>query len=84
MLSLDLAGAFPNVSHERLLYILKRKGFLKWLIDFIQSFLTARKTRIKFTGYESNWIQTETGIPQGSPLSPILFLFFILELLEKF
>ena len=35
MLSLDLAGVFPNISHKRLLYILKRKGFLKWLIDFI-------------------------------------------------
>ena len=35
ILSLDLAGVFPNVSHERLLYILKRKGFLKWLIDFV-------------------------------------------------
>jgi len=84
MLSLDLVGAFNNISHERLLHILKRKGFLKWLTDFIQSFLTARKTHIKFTGYKSNWIQTQTGIPQGSPLSPILFLFFILDLLEKF
>ena len=73
--------------HVELYYIttcLKRKGFPRWIIDFIQSFLTARKTRIKFTGYKSNWIQTETGIPQGSPLLLILFLFFILELLEKF
>jgi hypothetical protein len=84
MLSLDLAGAFDNVSHERLLYILRRKGFPKWLVDLVQSFLTARKTRIKFPGYESEWIQTQTGIPQGSPLSPILFLFFISELLEEF
>jgi Reverse transcriptase (RNA-dependent DNA polymerase) len=43
-----------------------------------------RRTRIVYTGYESDWIKTETGIPQGSPLSPILFLFFISELLEKF
>jgi hypothetical protein len=35
-------------------------------------------------GYESDWIQTQTGIPQGSPLSPILFLFFISELLKDF
>ena len=28
MLSLDLAGAFDNVSHERLLAILRKKGFL--------------------------------------------------------
>src|SRR5436305_9119998 len=37
-----------------------------------------------FPGYESEWIQTQTGIPQGSPLSPILFLFFISELLADF
>ena len=29
MLSLDLAGAFPNTSHDRLLAILKRKGLSK-------------------------------------------------------
>jgi Reverse transcriptase (RNA-dependent DNA polymerase)/Endonuclease-reverse transcriptase len=84
MLSLDLAGAFDNVSHERLLWILERKGFPKWLIQVISSFLTGRRTRIAFTGYESEWIQTQTGIPQGSPLSPILFLFFISELLAEF
>ncbi len=82
MLSLDLAGAFDDVSHKRLLYILRRKGFPSWIVYFVQSFLSARRTRIKFTGYESTWIQTQTGIPQGSPLSPILFLFFISELLE--
>ena len=84
MLSLDLAGAFDNVSHKRLLYILERKGFPAWIIQIVQSFLTARKTQIVFTGHESEWIQTQTGIPQGSPLSPILFLFFISELLEDF
>jgi hypothetical protein len=56
MLSLDIVGAYNYVSHERLLYILKRKGFLKRLTDFIQSFLTAYKTYIKFTGYKSDWI----------------------------
>ena len=63
ILSLDLAGAFPNVSYETLLYILKKKGFLKWLTDFIQSFLITCKTHIKFIKHKSNWIQIETGIP---------------------
>jgi reverse transcriptase-like protein/retrotransposon-encoded endonuclease len=84
MLSLDLAGAFDHVSHERLLGILRKKAFPEWLVKLIQSFLTDRKTRIAFPGYQSEWIRTQTGIPQGSPLSPILFLFFISELLEEF
>jgi len=29
MLSLDISGAYNNIPHERLLYILRAKGFLK-------------------------------------------------------
>jgi hypothetical protein len=84
MLCLDAGGAFDNVSHERLLWILRVKGFPDWVIQTIQSFLTARRTRIAYAGHESEWISTQTGIPQGSPISPILFLIFITELLETF
>ena len=84
MLSLDISGAFDHVSHERLLWILRKKGLLEWMIKFIQAFLTGRTTKIVFKGYESEKILTPIGIPQGSPLLPILFLFFISELLETF
>jgi hypothetical protein len=83
MLSLDLAGAFDNVSHERLLAILRGKGFPTWLVRTIACFLQGRRTRIAYTGHESDWIETRAGIPQGSPLSPILFLFYISRLLEE-
>ena len=83
MLSLDLTGAFDNVSHEKLLAVLKRKGFPDWLVTMIACFLQERRTRIAYTGHESDWISVQSGIPQGSPLSPILFLFYISELLES-
>lgn len=81
MLSLDLGGAFDNVSHERLLHIMRVAGFPPWITHAINCFLNGRRTRIAFSGFESDWINTSSGIPQGSPLSPILFLFFISELL---
>ena len=84
MLSLDLGGAFDNVSHERLLHIMRIAGFPSWIIHAIGCFLNERRTRIAFSGFESDWIHTSSGIPQGSPLSPILFLFFISELLATF
>ena len=84
VLGLDLSGAFDNVSQERLIYILKCKGFPEWLTKIVACFMTARTTRIIYTGYKSQLIETATGILQGSPLSPILFLFFISELLETF
>jgi Reverse transcriptase (RNA-dependent DNA polymerase) len=84
MLSLDLAGAFNNVPPKRLTEILQKKGLPAWLVQVVASFTQGRRTRIAYTGYQSEWLDTATGIPQGSPLSPILFLFFISELLEKF
>ena len=84
MLSLDLVGAYDRVPHERLLAILRKKGFPDWLTGAIASFLQGRRTRIAYTGHESDWIETKAGIPQDSPLSPILFLFYISELLEEF
>jgi len=47
-------------------------------------FLTGHTTKIIFKGYESDLILTLTGIPQGSLLSSILFLFFISEFFETF
>ncbi|KAI9039454.1 reverse transcriptase [Aspergillus affinis] len=75
MLLLDVAGAFDNVSHTRLLHSLKmaRLGhFAGWL----ESFLSDRQTRLQLPGYLSGIISIPTGIPQGSPISPILFLLF--------
>ncbi|OQD91721.1 hypothetical protein PENSOL_c049G05847, partial [Penicillium solitum] len=76
MLLLDVAGAYDMVSHERLLYNMQQMG-LGTLTSWVQSFLTGRSTRIKLpNGHLSEAFPTPTGIPQGSPISPILFLLF--------
>lgn len=85
MLCLDISGAFDNVSHERLIYILRMKGLPQNTIRFIRSFLQDRTTCLRLGEYMDQPRAQETGIPQGSTLSPILFLFFastLLPLLE--
>jgi hypothetical protein len=84
MLSLDLAGAFDNVPHQTLMDTLRQKQLPPRVLAGVECFLHARRTRIAFAGYQSGWIYTGKGIPQGSPLSPILFLFYISGLLERF
>src|SRR2546430_14213004 len=53
------------------------------IVRYIKSFLSERTTTIKFGEHISEPIAVKSGIPQGSTLSPILFLFFAAELIEK-
>src|SRR5271169_1883312 len=43
---------------------------------WIQSFLTDRTTHLQFNGTTSQEIPVPAGVPQGSPLSPLLYLFY--------
>ena len=87
LLSLDMSGAFPNVSHDRLLHNLRRKGVPTALIQWTASFLANRQTTLVLGRWQSPPPpppphRVSTGIPQRSPISPILFLFFNAGLVE--
>jgi ribonuclease HI/endonuclease/exonuclease/phosphatase family metal-dependent hydrolase len=82
LLLMDVSGAFDNVAHPRLIHNLRTKRIpIEWTA-VIQSFLTDRSTRIRLPEGESEPFETPNGIPQGSPLSPILYLFYNTPLLE--
>ena len=83
LLSLDISGAFDNVPHERLIHNLREKGIPSWTTRFVASFLEGRTTSIVLGTFKGDQIPTNTGIPQGSSLSPILFLFFVSTLLPR-
>jgi len=83
LLSLDMAGAFNNASHPRLLHILRSKGLPITLVTWVQSFLTGRLSSITIRNSTSTLFPVFNGIPQGSPVSPILFLFYNSELISK-
>ena len=71
VLALDLSGAFDTVDHKQLLYTMAKMGFPKWVTVRLQSFLTDLSTKLLFDGDLSETIPTASGVPQGSPLSPI-------------
>jgi hypothetical protein len=86
MLSLDISGAFDTVHHGRLLDNLRLKTIPGWLIRWTQAFLHNRTTTLLIDGEITAPYQLTTGVPQGSPLSPILFLFYnspLLDALDK-
>jgi Reverse transcriptase (RNA-dependent DNA polymerase) len=82
LLCLDVSGVFDNVSHPRLLHNLRKRRIDPKTIQCISSFLTKRTTTIRLDDYTSAPMEVNTGIPQGSPISPILYLFYNADLLE--
>ena len=82
ILCLDQEEAFDNVRIERLIHNLKAKAISRYLINWVQSFMTDRKTTIQLSEYESSSFSINTEISQGSLISLILFLFFNSELIN--
>ena len=85
LLCFDIEGAFNNVDQKKLLRILEAKGIPDWMRSLIASFLSARLTKVTVPGYPDVVERyVNVGVPQGSPLSPILFMLFASPLLENF
>lgn len=83
-LFLDISQAFPSVSHPRLIYNLRKRRIPTTILSWLESFLSDRYTTLTFDDYTSAPLPASVGIPQGSPLSPILYLFYSADLLDIF
>lgn len=70
---LDLSKAFDNVNVDKLLETLRNENIPNHLVNWVYHYLKNRKTILLLNdGTEITQI-TNSGLPQGCPLSPILF-----------
>ncbi len=74
---LDFSKAFDQVWTEKLLLHLHEIGIPLQFIRWLREFLSNRSGRVKFNGILSHGVHFLQGVPQGSVLSPLLFLFYI-------
>ena len=83
LISFDVKGAYNGVYKERLLQRLRARGIPPVLVQWIDAFCSRRTATILVNGYTSKKQDLpQAGLPQGSPLSPILFLFFNADLVQ--
>jgi ribonuclease HI len=77
MLTLDIKGAFDAILPGRLIQRLCTQGWPKNLILWVASFMEERTANIKLDGNTGETRTINCGLPQGSPVSPILFMLYI-------
>ena len=80
----DFSCAFDLVDVDRLMNRMLDLGFGRELRNWIQSYLTSRKAYVEVNGKMSEVVTLEFGTPQGSIISPLLFLILISDMGAKF
>jgi hypothetical protein len=84
LVSFDVKGAYNGVYKDRLLQRLSARGIPSDVVKWIDAFCSGRTATIVVNGQASEAREiAQAGLPQGSPLSPILFLFFNADLVQQ-
>ena len=75
--SLDVEKAFDNVWHNGLRYKIFQLDLPTKMTRWLSDFLVGRVIQVNVNGFLSNQINPKAGVPQGSFLSPLLFLIYV-------
>ncbi|KAF6040161.1 MAP3K7 [Bugula neritina] len=82
-LFLDLQKAFDTVNHQHMIYRLQELGLEGNYLHVIDSFLTKREISLKINNHIHPATKCQIGLPQGSVLSPLLFIIYIRDMLSS-
>nr|ACY69870.1 AP-like endonuclease/reverse transcriptase [Adineta vaga] len=72
----DIKAAFDSVWHDGLIYKLNGLRLPCFIINYLISFLSNRTAAIEIENILSRPFNLKSGTPQGSPLSPLLYIMY--------
>ncbi|GAA5948265.1 hypothetical protein JCM3775_005230 [Rhodotorula graminis] len=81
--ALNVAKAFPSVRTDVLLDDLRKGGIPAAARSWVESFMSGRTCTLVLKGVSREPVKWRSGLPQGSPLSPALFLTYNADLLRS-
>ncbi|CAB3994753.1 lysosomal aspartic protease-like [Paramuricea clavata] len=73
VLSFDFRKAFDSVPHDILCEKLKKLPINPYVTNWLIRFLEDRKQRVVVDGIETEYLNINQGVPQGTVLGPVLF-----------
>ncbi|POS84553.1 hypothetical protein EPUL_002906 [Erysiphe pulchra] len=79
LVTLDIQGAFDSVLHNRLLWRMQAQGWPDMILQWTRSFLMNRSVQVRYPGGVTSPKGLVCGVPQGSPISPLLSLLYMAE-----
>jgi hypothetical protein len=83
VLLMDIKAAFPSVAKGRLVNLMKVREMDGDLVQSTESFLLERTVEMIIEGNAMARHPVEAGVPQGSPVSPILFAIYTSGLIKS-
>jgi ribonuclease HI len=83
VLTHDIEGAFNQVHPSTLQEIMHQRRMPSYLTNWVAAFNTGRKMAFGFDQQTEQPQPYRCGLPQGSPISPILFLIYSNAMLER-
>jgi hypothetical protein len=78
----DLLGAFNNTNPDILAQIMVQRGMPTYLINWTRSFTADQTLSFSFDNHLELPKPFKNAIPQGSPVSPILFLIMMSAVMD--
>jgi len=82
-LFMDVKSAFNNVSKPHLGKRMEALGIEADLIRWAMSFMSDRQVKIAQDGEVGKALPVDTGVPQGSPAAPILFVTYLSGIFDE-
>ena len=77
---LDVKKAFDNVWHNELRYKIYQLDLPTKGCRWLSNFLVGKVIQVRIEGFLSPKVYTKAGVPQGSNLSPLLFLIYVSDM----